>query len=452
MASAAPHVKLLRQLSDARDDYRSGALDVDWDGGRATLFMVFGQPSHAVFEVKGKARVEGNAALAALLRDLPPRFQVEPWRRAMTPSETLHCTVDDLVHHFAELAAAHAPDGSADDGAPALRSRAGDDSPDLPYDLTGFPLLPGGEAAGPDLHAAEVNVVQLAEQLGSGLITLTGTRLRGAATVEGGQLTDAVWMDAESQVRGETAAMALLGNREGRVEAFHFEPDFVAALPMLWRLSAEQRAMELRWLNPEQLMASFAAGNDDRAVLVDAPNRAVGLFPGGVFSGSYSSADRGPSADPAVFQQLLSQPEGRITVLQGPGRHRTQRPAPPAAVTLVAAEPEPVADAMPAFAAPPEVEPAAVAAVPPIPEVGGDLSIDFGAVRRELVDVCVTWLGEKDAGRAVALIENARPSVDDFVSAIEAIRGLTVPGYDAAVVEGMARELQVRAAERLCAA
>ena len=85
MPTAAPHVKLLRQLSDARDDYRSGALDVDWEGGRATLFMVFGQPSHAVFEEKGKGRVEGNAALAALLRDLPPLFSVEPWRRAMTP-------------------------------------------------------------------------------------------------------------------------------------------------------------------------------------------------------------------------------------------------------------------------------------------------------------------------------------------------------------------------------
>jgi len=37
MGTAAPFVKLLRQLASAKDDYRTGALDITWDGGRAMM-------------------------------------------------------------------------------------------------------------------------------------------------------------------------------------------------------------------------------------------------------------------------------------------------------------------------------------------------------------------------------------------------------------------------------
>ena len=69
MATAAPHVKLLRQLASAKDDYLSGAFDISWDGAKATLYLVFGRPSHAVFETD-QAQIEGEAAIDALLAAL----------------------------------------------------------------------------------------------------------------------------------------------------------------------------------------------------------------------------------------------------------------------------------------------------------------------------------------------------------------------------------------------
>jgi len=81
MATAAPFVKLLRQLATAKDDYRTGALDITWDGGKATLFLVFGQPNHAVFDNAGGQHLEGTEALAALVYQLPPLFQLSPWRK-----------------------------------------------------------------------------------------------------------------------------------------------------------------------------------------------------------------------------------------------------------------------------------------------------------------------------------------------------------------------------------
>jgi hypothetical protein len=538
MATAAPHVKLLRQLSDARDDYRSGALDVDWDGGRATLYMVFGQPSHAVYEEKGKGKVEGNAALAALLRDLPPRFSVEPWRRAMTPSETLHCTIDDLVHHFAELAAAHAPSGAELESGPALRSGPGDDSPDLPYDLTTFPLLPDGDTLGPEVPAQGARVSELAERLGSGLVTLIGPRLRAAATVLNGALVDAVWVDATSHATGETAAMAIVGAQEGSVTAYRFNPDLADALAMLWRLPVEQVAMNLKWLDADALMTTFLRTGDDRVVLVDGPQRGVGLLVNGRLVGAYASDQRRPSTAPGLLRDLLAQTEGRVTVLR---RASLAASAPPSrALATAEAEPEDSAAvpvlAQPAFASPAmadssveasELEvpaaalaanaewsvltpspvepeplpdagavPTAVAAAEPSrlggfhlvdpnelspvagvaveppppdavaeeapvqwftsgpeePDTGGDLGIDFGEVRRELAQVAEAWLGERDSQPVKALIARTRSSVDDFVTTIDTIRALEIAGHEPSVIHAMAKELQGRAAERLCAA
>src|SRR5437899_2643538 len=105
MASAAPRVKLLRQLANAKDDYLSGALDLTWDDGRATVFLVFGQPSHALFE-SAHQHLEGDAAVVAMQRDLPRDFQVGPWRRAMSPKETLQITIDELTEPLAEQAGA----------------------------------------------------------------------------------------------------------------------------------------------------------------------------------------------------------------------------------------------------------------------------------------------------------------------------------------------------------
>ena len=81
MATAAPHVKLLRQLASAKDDYLSGAFDISWDGAKATLYLVFGRPSHAVFETD-QEQIEGEAAIDALLAALPRGFAVSEIGRA----------------------------------------------------------------------------------------------------------------------------------------------------------------------------------------------------------------------------------------------------------------------------------------------------------------------------------------------------------------------------------
>src|SRR4029077_18297955 len=109
MATAAPHVKLLRQLASAKDDYLSGAFDVSWDGPRATTTLVFGRPSHAVFEMD-QAQIEGEAAIDALLAELPKVFAVSDWRRAMSPRETLSITIDELAGPFVRLAGSYADD------------------------------------------------------------------------------------------------------------------------------------------------------------------------------------------------------------------------------------------------------------------------------------------------------------------------------------------------------
>jgi len=452
MASAAPHVKLLRQLSDARDDYRSGALDVDWDGGRATLYMVFGQPSHAEFEETGRGRVEGIPALAALLRDLPPLFSVEPWRKAMPPTETLDCTVDDLVQHFAELAAAHAPAPQSTELAPSPLFTAHDDSPDLAYDLTTFPMLPEGDLMAPDAPAGDADAEALARRLGSGLLTLTGPRLRAAATVVQGELRDGVWVDSESHARGESAVMAIMGARDGTLAAHNFEPELTDAIAMLWRLPVEQEAMNLQWLSPEALMESFTRAGDDRVVFVDAQTRGVGLFVNGRLVGAYSSMHRRPQHNPLSFQQLLQQPEGRITVLRKTSLQTGT--AEPAAITDVPRPPP----AEPAVQETARVE-ASEAPTPPPPatadrssEIAGDLGIDFAEVRRELAQITISWLGERDGQQVLALIQRTPSTVDDFVATIDTVRALQLPGCDEAVVQALARDLHVRAAERLCAA
>ena len=113
MATAAPHVKLLRQLASAKDDYLSGAFDISWDGAKATLYLVFGRPSHAVFDTD-QEQIEGEAAIDALLSELPRTFVVSDWRRAMSPQETLSITIDELAGPFVRLAGSYADDPVTD--------------------------------------------------------------------------------------------------------------------------------------------------------------------------------------------------------------------------------------------------------------------------------------------------------------------------------------------------
>ena len=435
MGSAAPHVKLLRQLSDARDDYLSGALDLGWDGGQATLFLVFGQPSHAVFQSDDLGTLEGDRAVEALLRDLPGQFTVGPWRRAMSPSETLSCTVEDLVAPLAELTGAHAP-SDPDEEATVWLTSGDDDSPHLPFDHTSFPLLPAGEALWVTAPASEVGLSQVLQGVESGLVLLSGTRLRAAGVVDGGQLVDAVWVDEEAQARGEAAAMALLGARDGTLAGTRLPGAQVAeALTLLWRLPVEHRDLDAGWLDPASLIDSFQRDGADRVVLVDGPVRGVGLFVAGRLVCSYGQGRPHPSGDPALMAELIAQPGARLTVLRG-----LSRSASPRALSRHAA------------AVHSDQSNGELVDGEPDDEAGSALGVDFGEVKRELVQIGVSWLGERDSEQLRALIKNTRPTIDDFVSTLDVIRTMQVVGHEPSVVLAMAREMHYHAAERLCGA
>src|SRR5215469_11641881 len=171
MAIAAPHVKLLRQLAKAKDDYLSGAFDIEWDGGSATIFMVFGQPSHAIFESAG-TQLTGEAALDALLHTLPSQFTVGDWRRVMSPQDTLTVSVDEITEPIAELVGEHGDVADRDDAATSWMEGF-DDSPDLGFDVDSFPLLPGGDVLWSDTPAQDLSLQERIAPLDGALLVLT---------------------------------------------------------------------------------------------------------------------------------------------------------------------------------------------------------------------------------------------------------------------------------------
>ena len=378
MATAAPHVKLLRQLASAKDDYLSGAFDISWDGAKATLYLVFGRPSHAVFE-EGQEQIEGEAAIDALLAALPRAFTVSDWRRAMSPHETLSITIDELAGPFVRLAGSYADDPVTDES-PEWWS-AIDDSPDLPFGLADFPLLPGGRPLWLEASPDEVHLSDRLAQLPPSIVILTGAKLRAAAVVSGGDLIDAVWLDADDHARGETAGLALLGATKGSLAGYALDDPRVAeALTMLWRLPVAVSDVELAWLDPASMLAAFRADGLDRVLVIDAPVRGIALFSRGGLVAVYSETQRSAVASPERLRSLLSQARGRLTVMERKPRPLTgdTAPKPSAFEFFEVAEPEPealtaaVAESAPADApeASPDVEPVEAADTPSTFEAG----------------------------------------------------------------------------------
>ena len=330
MAIAAPHVKLLRQLAKAKDDYMSGAFDIAWDGGFATIFMVFGQPSHAVYEAGGDRRT-GEDALEALLRDLPRQFDVSDWRRAMAPQETLNVSVDDITEPLAELVGEHTQVRDTDDTYAWLGGY--DDSPDLGFDVNSFPLLPAGRALWDEGPAEAIGLRDRLAGLTTALIVLTGPRLHAAGVVRDGDLIDAVWVDSADHARGDTAAMALLGAREGTVAGYALDGiDVAEAIPMLWRLPRGD-AIDSTWVDAPALVASLIDDQDDHVLLIEGPDHAVGLFTGGAIVAAYTSSDPVPVRTTDQLVELIQEPGTTLRVLQRrgaqPRRVSAQPPAAP---------------------------------------------------------------------------------------------------------------------------
>ena len=78
----------------------------------------------------------------------------------------------------------------------------------------------------------------------------------------------------------------------------------------------------------------------------------------------------------------------------------------------------------------------------------GDM--DYQAIRTDLIQIAALWLGSDDVGPVADLINQTKPSVDDFVSVIDQIKSMTIDGHDQSVVRAMAREMHYHAAEYLC--
>jgi len=314
MATAAPHVKLLRQLASAKDDYLSGAFDITWDGAKATLYLVFGRPSHAVFETD-HASIEGEAAIDALLAELPRTFVVSDWRRAMSPQETLSITIDELAGPFVRLAGSYADDPVTEE-TPEWWS-ATDDAPDLAFGIADFPLLPGGRPLWAETSPENVHLAEQLAELPPSILILTGAKLRAAAVVSGGDLIDAVWIDADDQARGEAAGMAILGTTKGSLAGYALDDPRVAeALTMLWRLPLAVSGVELSWLDPASMLAAFRADGLDRVLVIDAPVRGIALFSRGGLVAVYSETQRSAVASPERLRSLLSQARGRLSVME----------------------------------------------------------------------------------------------------------------------------------------
>jgi hypothetical protein len=325
-------------------------------------------------------------------------------------TETLSCTLDELMEPFAQLAGA-APAGDVPTaGSAGSRADDGGPAPEPDFGLADFPLLPLGPSLWSDASASVVHLDVLIPSLPDALIVLTGPKLRAAAIVVRQQLIDAVWVDEEDRMVGEAAAVALMGARDGSVSGYRLEtPRLAEALTMLWRCRAVYREMPASWVNAANLLEDLEGRRRDSAIVVTGGVRGVALVAGGNLLGVYTEIDRQPVASPERLTELLRHPRARVTLRQSPEERQinhfpetayhafvadaTEAPAPLsevlAAITTssrYAASAPPATDPSGSVAATPELEltaeePDEAAAEEPGPDVeaGG-----FGAEAPEL--------------------------------------------------------------------
>lgn len=315
MAAAAPFVKLLRQLSGARDDYRTGAFDITWEGGKASLFFVFGQPNHAVLDTGEGRHLEGQEALAGLVGDLPRQFQISPWRKEVVRTETLQCSLDDLMEPFAQLAGSASPAPPASDGAAPAATASG---PEVDFGLEDFPLLPLGTTLWADAAASVVHLDVLVPSLPDALVVLTGSHLRAAGIVSHQRMVDAVWVDDETRCSGEQAIMNMMAAGQGTISGYRLETTgFTEALPMLWRHPVAHRALPLAWIDPSGFTEDLENRRRDVAIIVTGPEtHGVALWVDGALLAVYSERERQPTASRERLLDLLRTPGARLTLRQ----------------------------------------------------------------------------------------------------------------------------------------
>ncbi|MDQ2960124.1 MAG: DUF4388 domain-containing protein, partial [Candidatus Dormibacteraeota bacterium] len=298
------HTKLLDEIAATRDSQRSGAIDVDWNGSRGSIYFVFGQPSHATFAPEGGGELAGNEALERLLLEVPGDAAVGSWRRVMIPEESLRISIDDLYRRFTRR-----------NGAAAAPDAAAPPTPVVPFRLDGFPILPQGTSLWSDAAANVVHLDMLAPRLPDSLIVLTAPESRAVAVVSHGVIVDAVWVSHSLGLLGDDAARALMNTGEGTVSGYALDDDrLLLSLPLLWRASRSITGIHAEWLDTDRMLADFRAQGRSCAILVDGAAEGVALVDAGALVATYTPHRRRPSSSPASLRSLLRTPGARVTI------------------------------------------------------------------------------------------------------------------------------------------
>ena len=101
--ATSSHTTMLREFAAAGEGGRTGALDVEWEGARASFFFKLGTPTHLVFDAPDGRRLDGLLALDALVDELPTEFQMAPEQRHGVRRH-LHRSPDELMELFSASA------------------------------------------------------------------------------------------------------------------------------------------------------------------------------------------------------------------------------------------------------------------------------------------------------------------------------------------------------------
>jgi hypothetical protein len=449
--ATSSHTTMLREFSAAGEAGQTGALDVEWEGARASFFFKLGIPTHLVFDAPDGRQLDGLLALDALVDELPAEFQVAPWRRAMVSEDTLHCTADELMELFATrpattngpTAGSNGHTAGSNGHGPAHSNGHSPEPPPIPdwlrvppqsaedgdqpaFGLHNFPQLQLGEPLWSVPIAELVNFELIVSHLRDTLLVLSGTSCRAAAVVTDGEIVKAVLVNVTSRLLGDAAAHALLDAPAGTLAAHRLDdPHVVAALALLWPEPPVQTAPPTPAAEapaaPEAPAPQEPATRDLASAYVpeyahDAqPHTRLGPEP-----------DTGPTEAPEITDE--STPAAQVDLDR-------------AMFTLAS----PVAET-----APEATETELVAAREATEFIAPRIEVDIDALRIELTDIAVRWLGDDDSTQVADAIAATRPGVDDFVSTIGAIGALDIPGHESAIVRAMSREMHYRAAEVLC--
>ena len=310
MPSTAATSTLIGEIASTRDSQRSGAVDIEWAGARASIYFVFGQPSHATFTRSDGTTLEGSPALERLLSEIPDEAIVGAWRRVMIPEDTLRCSIDDLYRRCTQrLDPQGGAAGSAGFPAPPAR-------PVVPFGVDDFPLLPLGTSLWSDAAANVVHLDMLAPKLPDSLIVLTAPGRRAAAVIARGTIVDAVWVDATTGLLGDDASRALMNTAAGTVSGYGLDDErLLAAIPILWRCPRPIVGLQAAWLDVDRMVAAMRENAQSCALLVEGAVSGAALFSEGELVASYTEQRRRPTSTVASLRALLRTPGARVTVV-----------------------------------------------------------------------------------------------------------------------------------------